>query len=62
MKTPPVPTRPPTVLSVEQFDALYRAVDDPTMRLMLETAIESGCAGANSPNYVSATSTPTPGS
>ena len=42
VKTPPVPTRPPTVLSVEQFDALYRAVDDPTMRLMLETAIESG--------------------
>ena len=42
VKTPPVATRPPTVLSVEQFEALYRAVEDPTMRLMIETAIESG--------------------
>jgi integrase len=42
VKTPPVATRPPPVLSVEQFEALYRAVEDPTMRLMIETAIESG--------------------
>lgn len=42
VKTPPVPTRPRTILSVEQFDALYEAVEDPSMRLMIETGIESG--------------------
>jgi integrase len=42
VKTPPVATKPRTIITVEQFDRLLQAVDDEAMRLLLETDIETG--------------------
>jgi integrase len=42
VKTPPVATKPRTIITVEQFDRLLQAVDDDAMRLLLETDIETG--------------------
>ncbi|MGZ4552985.1 MAG: hypothetical protein ACXVXQ_05730 [Mycobacteriaceae bacterium] len=42
VKTPPVATKPRTIINVEQSDRLLQAVDDEAMRLLLETDIETG--------------------
>ena len=42
MKTPPVATKPRTIITVEQFERLLEAVDDDALRLLLETDIETG--------------------
>ena len=42
VKTPPVVRRPKRIITVEQFDVIYQALPDGTMRLLVETAIESG--------------------
>ncbi len=42
VKTPPVPKRPRTIVSPEQFDAIYAALPSEHMRLLAELAIESG--------------------
>ncbi|WP_148046275.1 hypothetical protein [Halostreptopolyspora alba] len=42
VKTPPVPKKPLTIITPEQFDALYLQLPDATSRLLVETAIESG--------------------
>jgi site-specific recombinase XerC len=42
VKTPTVPVRPYTILTPEQFSAVYEALPDPRWRLMVETDIESG--------------------
>ena len=40
--TPPAPKRPRTIVSPEQFDAIYEALPSDHMRLLAELAIESG--------------------
>jgi integrase len=42
VKTPPVPKRPRTIISPEQFDAIYAALPSELMRLLAEVAIETG--------------------
>ena len=42
VKTPPVPKKPRRIITAAQFDALYAALPDSTMRLLVETDIESG--------------------
>ncbi len=42
VKTPPLATRPRRIITPEQFDAFYEALPDATMRLLVETDIESG--------------------
>lgn len=42
VKTPTVPTRPPVIISPEQFDAIYQALPDADAQLLVETDIESG--------------------
>jgi len=42
VKTPPVPKRPRTIVSPEQFDAIYAALPTELMRLLAELAIETG--------------------
>jgi integrase len=42
VKTPAVAKKPLTIVTVEQFDALYDALEDETMQLLVETGIESG--------------------
>lgn len=42
VKTPPVATRPRRIITVEHFDRILAALDDDTMRLLVETDIESG--------------------
>jgi integrase len=42
VKTPPVPVQPRTIITPEQFDTLYWELPDERMRLLVETAIESG--------------------
>jgi integrase len=42
VKTPPVPTKPRRVLTAEEFERVYAALEDDTMRLLVETGIESG--------------------
>jgi integrase len=42
VKTPPVPTRPPSIISPEDFDKIYQALDDPDFQLLVEVDIESG--------------------
>jgi integrase len=42
VKTPPVPKKPKRIVTTEQFDAIYEALRDATMRLLVETDIESG--------------------
>jgi integrase len=42
VKTPTVATRPPVIISPEQFDAVYEALSDPDFKLLVELDIESG--------------------
>ncbi len=42
VKTPPVARRTRRVITAEQYDRIYTAIRDETMRLLVETAIESG--------------------
>jgi len=42
VKTPTVPRKPLKIITPEQFDAIYAALPDPAMQLLVETDIESG--------------------
>ena len=42
VKTPTVPKKPLKIITPEQFDAIYEALSDDAMRLLIETDIESG--------------------
>ena len=42
MKTPTVPRKPLKIITPEQFDAIYATIPDATLRLLVETDIESG--------------------
>jgi len=42
VKTPAVAVKPLTIITPEQFDKVYAALDHPTMRLLAETDIETG--------------------
>jgi integrase len=42
VKTPPIPKKPRRIISPEQFDELYLALQSDTMQLLVETDIESG--------------------
>jgi integrase len=42
VRTPTVPSRPRQIITPEQFDAIYRALPSAEMRLLVETAVESG--------------------
>jgi integrase len=42
VKIPPTPRKPLTIVTPEQFDAIYEALPDAMSRLMVETGIESG--------------------
>lgn len=42
VKTPPVARKPKRIITVEQYDQIYAAIADPSMQLLVETAIESG--------------------
>lgn len=42
VKTPAVAKKPKRIVTTEQFDAIYDALSDTTMRLLVETDIESG--------------------
>ena len=42
VKTPPVPAQPRTIITPEQFAALYECLPDEQSRLLVETAVESG--------------------
>ncbi|NLT53183.1 MAG: tyrosine-type recombinase/integrase [Actinomycetales bacterium] len=42
VKTPAVAKKPKRIVTTEQFDAIYEALSDATMRLLVETDIESG--------------------
>jgi integrase len=42
VKTPPVARKPKRIITVAQYNLVYAALDDETMQLMVETAIESG--------------------
>ncbi len=42
VKTPPVARKPRRIITVEHYDAIYAALQDDTMRLLVETKIETG--------------------
>jgi len=42
VKTPTVPRKPLKIITPEQFEAIYAAIPDATLRLLVETDIESG--------------------
>jgi integrase len=42
VKTRPVPLKPRTIITPEQFAELYRVLPDAQSQLLVETAIESG--------------------
>ena len=42
MKTSPVPKKPRRIINVEQYERIHAALVDDTMRLLVETDIESG--------------------
>jgi integrase len=42
VKVPPTPRKPLTIVTPEQFDAIYQALPDAMSRLLVETDIESG--------------------
>ncbi len=42
VKTPPVARKPRRIITVEQYDAIYAGLQDDTMRLLVETKIETG--------------------
>src|SRR5262249_55420761 len=41
-KVPPTPRKPLTIVTPEQFDAIYQALPDAMSRLLVEADIESG--------------------
>ncbi len=45
VRTPTVPSTPRQIITPEQFDAIYRALPDEDIRLLVETAVESGLRG-----------------
>ena len=42
VKTPTVPKKPLKIITPEQFDAIYATIPDDTLRLLVETNIETG--------------------
>ncbi|HCT75225.1 MAG TPA: integrase [Micromonosporaceae bacterium] len=42
VKTPPVVKKPKRIITAQQFELIYDALEDNTMRLLVETDIESG--------------------
>ncbi len=42
VKTPPVAKKAKRIITAAQFDAIYQAMDDEVMRLLVETNVESG--------------------
>jgi integrase len=42
VKTAPVPGKPPVIISPEQFDKIYQALEDDDFKLLIEVDIESG--------------------
>jgi integrase len=42
VRTPTVPSTPRQIITPEQFDAIYQALPDADVRLLIETAVESG--------------------
>jgi integrase len=42
VKTPTVPSTPRQIITPEQFDAIYKALPDADIQLLVETAIETG--------------------
>jgi integrase len=42
VKTPPVPLKPYTIITPEQFSAVHEALPDPQWQLLVETDVESG--------------------
>jgi len=42
VKTPTVPVKPRRIITPEQFDLVYQALPEDQMRLLVETAVESG--------------------
>jgi site-specific recombinase XerD len=42
VKTPPIPKKKLQIVTAQEFDAIYSEIEDPTMRLLVETDIESG--------------------
>jgi integrase len=42
VKTPTVPVKPRTIITPEQFNAIYEALPDARWRLLVETSIETG--------------------
>jgi integrase len=42
VKTPPVPGKPPVIISPEQFDKIYQSLEDDDFKLFIEVDIESG--------------------
>jgi integrase len=42
VKVPPKPSKPLTIVTPEQFDAIHQALPDAMSRLLVETDIESG--------------------
>lgn len=42
VRTPPVPARPYTIITPEQFTAVHDALTDPQWQLLAETAVETG--------------------
>jgi integrase len=42
VKIPTVPATPRVIITPEQFDSIYEALPDADLRLLVETAIESG--------------------
>jgi hypothetical protein len=62
VKIPPVPDKPRRIITASQFSLLYLALPDADAQLLVETAIESGCAGASRPRFESMTSTSRPAS
>jgi integrase len=42
VRTPTVPSKPRQIITPEQFDAIYQALPDADVQLLVETAVESG--------------------
>ena len=42
VKTPTVPRKPLKIITPEQFDVIYGAITQPTLKLLIETDIETG--------------------
>jgi integrase len=42
VRTPTVPSKPRQIITPEQFDAIYQALPDADIQLLVETAVESG--------------------